>query len=278
MKNKLFILLQYCLPQHTLSRFIGKIAEWHAPTWLLQPLLRWFVKKQSVDMSIALKPELQDYPSFNAFFIRKLKAEARPIANDVVSPADGSISQISSIKNDQIFQAKGINYSLHQLLAKQDDIAEHFIDGQFSTIYLSPRDYHRVHMPCDGQLLTSTYVPGKLFSVNPTTVNAIDGVFARNERLINIFNTDKGKVAVILVGAMLVAGIQTSFQGKITPTPLKTTQTWHYEQENIYFKRGEELGYFNFGSTVILLFEKNTLQWRSDLKESSALLMGETLV
>ena len=133
-------------------------------------------------------------------------------------------------------------------------------------------------MPCDGQLLTSTYVPGKLFSVNPTTVNAIDGVFARNERLINIFDTDKGKVAVILVGAMLVAGIQTSFQGKITPTPLNTTQTWHHEQENIHFKRGEELGYFNFGSTVILLFEKNTLQWRSDLTQDSPLLMGETLV
>jgi phosphatidylserine decarboxylase len=277
MKTRLFILLQYLLPQHRLSRLAGFLANWQAPTWLLQAMLRKFVAKYQVDLSQALNPDLADYKSFNQFFTRKLLPEARPIGEGVCSPADGTISQIGKIQQQQLLQAKGKHYSLAQLLANESSLIETFSSGDLATIYLSPRDYHRVHMPYTGKLVESIYVPGKLFSVNPTTVNNVDSVFARNERLINIFETDKGKMAVILVGALLVAGINTVWQGQITPNKFHQVQHWNYQQQDITLAKGDELGYFNFGSTVILLFEANKIAWLNNLVSEHTLQMGETI-
>lgn len=277
MKSKLFILLQHLLPQHLLSRLCGIIADWHAPKWLLQPLLRWFVAKYQIDMQQAELIDLESYASFNQFFTRKLAKASRAIGDKVISPADGTISEFGDIKQVQLIQAKGIEYCLINLLANKNKWIAKFTNGSFITIYLSPRDYHRVHMPYSGKLLQSMYVPGKLFSVNPTTVNNVAGVFARNERLISIFQTDKGYMAVILVGAMLVAGIQTSWQGKITPNSFNNVQTWDYQQQNITLNKGDELGYFNFGSTVIVLFSPQQLTWHDAISAGDHIAMGENI-
>lgn len=277
MKARFFITLQYILPQHLLSRLAGKLASWQAPSWFLLPLLRHFVKKYHIDMQQAQLSKLEDYKSFNAFFTRKLSATARPIANGIVSPADGTISQIGAIKQQEILQAKNTHYTLHQLLANEQSLVNTFSNGQFATVYLSPRDYHRVHMPYDGTLIESIYVPGKLFSVNPTTVNNVHGVFARNERLITVFDTDKGKMAVILVGAMLVAGINTVWQGQITPNKFHHAQHWNHQKQQLSLHKGDELGYFNFGSTVIMLFEQQQIDWLNHLQAEQPLQMGETI-
>lgn len=277
MKNSLFILLQKILPQHLLSRLGGKLADWQPPTWFLLPVLRWFVRRYQVDMSLAEHPELTAYKSFNQFFIRHLKTDVRPIANGLVSPADGTISELGAIDAQSIIQAKNIDYTLAQLLAGETTWQETFANGKFATIYLSPRDYHRVHMPYTGKLLQSIYVPGDLFSVNPITVNNVHGVFARNERLINIFQTDQGPMAVILVGAMLVAGMATTWQGKVVPNRFDQVQHWNYQEQNIQLKKGEELGYFNFGSTVILLFPQERMQWHEALQAGATVQMGQHL-
>lgn len=277
MKTTLFIVLQRLLPQHFLSRLTGKLASWHAPRWFLMPLLKWFVKKYHVDMRQAEQPALNHYASFNQFFTRKLTADARPLGAGICSPADGTISELGLIHHQRILQAKSIHYSLQQLLAGDAELTQAFTDGAFATIYLSPRDYHRVHMPLAGRLIQSIYVPGKLFSVNPTTVNNINGVFARNERLINIFETDKGKMAVILVGAMLVAGINTAWQGKVAPNQQRHVQRWDYQQQDIFIEQGAELGYFSFGSTAIVLFEKDQATWHGALHAGTTLNMGESI-
>lgn len=277
MKTWLFILLQRILPQHFLSRLVGKLASWHAPRWFLQPLLAGFVKKYQVEMQLAAHPDLNHYHSFNQFFIRQLKENARPIGDGVVSPADGTVSEIGVIAEQQLLQAKGKHYSLQQLLAGDSNLSHHFTNGNFATIYLSPRDYHRVHMPVAGQLIESIYVPGTLFSVNPTTVNHIDGVFARNERLINLFQTEHGPMAVILVGAMLVAGMHTVWQGKITPNNFHQIQHWQYQAQDIHLAKGAELGYFNFGSTAIVLFGKDKIKWCNNLQTGSTVKMGENI-
>jgi phosphatidylserine decarboxylase len=275
MKKSLFILLQKILPQHLLSRLGGKLADWQPPAWFLLPVLRWFVRRYQVDMSLAAQPELTAYQSFNQFFIRRLKADVRPIATGLVSPADGTISELGDIHTQSILQAKNIDYSLAQLLAGETALQDTFANGKFATIYLSPRDYHRVHMPYSGKLLQSIYVPGDLFSVNPTTVNNVQGVFARNERLINIFETDQGPMAVILVGAMLVAGMVTTWQGKVVPNRFDQVQHWNYQEQNIHLAKGDELGYFNFGSTVILLFPQDIMQWQNALQAGTSLQMGQ---
>ena len=279
MKSLLFISLQYLLPQHLLSRMVGKLAAWHAPKWLKNSLIRWFIRKHQIDLNIAVKTEINAYPSFNAFFTRQLKPQQRTIDpnNVIISPADGCISQIGKLTATKILQAKKKYYSIGQLLAGNDVLTATFQNGCFATIYLSPRDYHRVHMPYTGKLIQSIYVPGKLFSVNPVTVAHIDDVFARNERLINIFETDNGPMAVILVGAMLVAGIHTTWQGKITPNHNTQLQTWCYANKNITLQKGEELGYFNFGSTVILLFPENKVEWCSSFATPRSIKVGEAI-
>ncbi|MBO6753390.1 MULTISPECIES: archaetidylserine decarboxylase [Spongiibacter] len=271
-----FIILQYLLPQHLLSRLVGKLAECRLP-WLKNLLIRRFITQYKVDMSEAVDSAPEAYANFNAFFTRALKDGARPIADaPVVCPADGAISQLGEINRGRIFQAKGQDYSLQTLLGDDKALTAEFDGGSFATIYLSPRDYHRVHMPVDGTLRSMTYVPGKLFSVNTTTAENVRSLFARNERAICVFDTEFGPMAMILVGAMIVAGIETVWDGQVAPPPRQLT-TRSYPQEAPTLKKGEEMGRFKLGSTVILLFGKDKIDWLDKFEALTPTRLGEAL-
>lgn len=273
--DKLFCLLQKVLPQHQLSRLIGKLAEAKTP-WLKNLLIKQAIRTYKIDLSIAEREHAEQYSTFNDFFTRSLKPAARPISYQddiVVSPADGVLSQFGPIHNDQFIQAKGQSYTTSRLLGNDDTLATEFSDGSFATIYLSPSDYHRVHMPWEGKLLETRYIPGKLFSVNQATANGIPELFARNERLICIFETSRGKMAVILVGAMLVAGIETSWQRYYPPA---TQTSIKFSTQAIRLKRADELGRFKFGSTVVLLFNES-LDFDKKLTCGDKILMGAGL-
>jgi phosphatidylserine decarboxylase len=277
-KDDLFIAFQHLMPQHLLSRSVGFLANCETEG-VKNFLIKNFIRHYHVDMAEAAKADYTQYQNFNAFFTRELKENARQIAegNCVISPADGAISQIGSIKSGRIFQAKGQDYSALELLAGRENLAQQFHDGFFATIYLSPKDYHRVHAPISGALSEMIYVPGKLFSVNGTTANHVPRLFARNERLVCIFETEIGKVAVILVGAMIVAGIETVWAGQIAP-PLKTPVHLHqHNAQTVTLTKGDELGRFKLGSTVILLFEKDRVCAGNHLKAGSPLRMGDRL-
>lgn len=278
MLKKLFIILQYLVPQHTLSRLLGWLANcrWR---WFKNIWIKWFVHHYQVDLSIAAKPHITDYASFNEFFVRKLQDTARPIAtaaNAIICPADSTISQIGSIDADTIIQAKNFNYSLSALLGGKK-YEQDFSNGNFITLYLAPKDYHRVHMPVTGKLLEMFYVPGKLFSVNPTTTAHIPNLFAKNERVICVFATDIGKMAVIMVGAMIVASVHVAWAGQIMPNKSETIQTWNYADAPVVLERGAELGYFALGSTVIVLFESNKMQWETQLSANNSVQFGQAL-
>jgi len=280
MKERLFLVLQYIIPQHLLSRLAGKICDLKKPVKFKNWLINLAIRHYKIDMSIAQSTNLNDYPRFNDFFTRYLKPDARPIAqgeNIIVSPCDGAISQIDRINDTLLIQAKGINYNLWRLLGGDSEAVNDFKNGLFTTIYLSPRDYHRVHMPIAGKLEKAIYVPGHLFSVNPLTVDNVPDLFARNERLICVFDTVLGKMALIFVGATLVAGIHTVFQGAITPNKSRTIQSWDYLDKNINFDKGQELGHFQFGSTVILLFPEDTIEWSTHLHEASTVQLGQMI-
>ncbi len=271
-----FIILQYLLPQHLLSRLVGKLAECRLP-WLKNLLIRRFITQYKVDMSEAVDSAPEAYANFNAFFTRALKDGARPIDDaPVVCPADGAISQLGEINRGRIFQAKGQDYSLQTLLGDDKALTAEFDGGSFATIYLSPRDYHRVHMPVDGTLRSMTYVPGKLFSVNTTTAENVRSLFARNERAICVFDTEFGPMAMILVGAMIVAGIETVWDGQVAPPPRQLT-TRSYPQEAPTLKKGEEMGRFKLGSTVILLFGKDKIDWLDKFEALTPTRLGEAL-
>lgn len=244
----------YTLPQHMISRAVFWASRQKSS--LKNPIGRWFIKKFDVDMSQAKLPNIEQYASFNDFFTRELKDDARKIAtasDALACPADGTISQLGTILHNKIYQAKGHEFTLQQLLGKQERLAQKFIDGKFATIYLSPADYHRVHMPIDGKLVSMTYIPGRLFSVAEHTVRTIKGIFAKNERLVCTFETAAGPVAVILVGAINVAAIETVWDGLITPTKERRIKTSHYKNRDVNLNKGAEMGRFNMGSTVILL-------------------------
>ena len=278
--DALFILLQHLLPQHLLSRLTGWLAENRTP-WLKNFLIERFAAHFEVDMTEAADPELANYCNFNAFFTRALREGARPIAADsgsIVSPADGAISQLGSIEQGRIFQAKGLDYSVDELLGGDQSRAGAFHRGSFATIYLSPRDYHRVHMPIAGELNAQTYVPGELFSVNQTTAAKVPRLFARNERLICYFDTAAGPVAVVLVGAMIVAGIETVWCGRVAP-PSRQPRTVDYRRPPAALRlaKGEEMGRFKLGSTVILLFPEAAIEWQPSLAVNHALTLGQTI-
>ena len=273
------VLPLYLLPQHTLSRLTYRITrcEW-APlkNFLIRSFIAWF----RVDMTQAKQPEPGAYKHFNDFFTRELKPGIRPLPSDsetIVCPVDGSISQIGKITGGEIFQAKGRAFSLDALLANDEAMATAFQDGHFATLYLSPRDYHRIHMPLDGKLIRITYVPGKLFAVNSHTVRVVNRLFARNERVVCYFETTIGPMAMILVGAINVGSMETVWAGEITPTQNRTITITDYDKQNIQLKRGEEMGRFNMGSTVILLFAKNSMQWQAQLKAEQLITMGMSL-
>lgn len=280
MKEFLFISLQYCVPQHLLSRLVGKLAASEWPP-LKNLFITKFITQYQVNMQEAAEPIPENYPSFNDFFTRALKDGARPIDtedNSIICPADGVISQLGNIKNGRIFQAKGQNYSLLELLGGDNKTAEAFTDGKFATIYLSPKDYHRVHIPLAGTLRSMSYVPGDLFSVNNTTAENVPRLFARNERAVCIFETDNGPMAVILVGAMIVAGIETPWAGQVAPLKNTITKTDYQKQaEAIHLNKGDEMGRFKLGSTAIVLFPKDTIEWEQNYQAGSPTVMGQAL-
>ncbi|MFK7865716.1 MAG: archaetidylserine decarboxylase [Pseudohongiellaceae bacterium] len=271
-----FIAFQYLAPQHLLSRLVGLFAK---SRLFKKPFIGWFKNRYKVDLSEALIEDPYAYENFNAFFTRELKPDARPISKElaaVVSPADGAISQVGDIQDDLLLQAKGKQFSISSLLACDQETAAKFAGGRFVTVYLSPRDYHRVHMPLAGKLKKMTYVPGKLFSVNQQTAESVDNLFAVNERLVCYFDTEIGPVAVVLVGAMIVAGIETVWPGPGAPNKSNVSITTE-NYSDIDLERGEEMGRFNLGSTAIVLFPKDTVQFDSELQAGSTIRMGEKI-
>ena len=277
--DTIFIFFQHLVPQHLLSRCTGWLAELRQPVWLKDWVIRQFIRPFDVDMVEAQEPDPRRYGNFNEFFTRALREGARPIQDaDVVCPADGAISQMGSIQENLLFQAKGRYFTIEELLGDDQERAAWFNDGQFATIYLSPRDYHRVHMPVAGRLTATTYIPGKLFSVNGTTADNVDRLFARNERLVCYFQTSAGPMVMILVGAMVVAGIETVWSGQVAPPP-KTPTGVDYTKlpEPVELAKGEEMGRFKLGSTVILLFPKGALSWDSHYAAGVSTRLGESL-
>lgn len=277
MLDKLFVFIQYCLPQHILSRLAGLLADSEIP-WLKKTLITLFSKHFTINIAEAVPADYDKYNSFNAFFTRPLTPGARPIdptINSIISPADGAVSEIGYLKNDRIIQAKNHDYSLLALLGGDQYLSELFYGGAFATVYLSPKDYHRVHMPFAGQLQKTHYVPGKLFSVNQVTANNVPGLFANNERLICYFITEHGPMVVILVGAMIVAGIETTWSGQVTPRS-KRVNTVDFTRK-VSLLKGDEIGRFKLGSTAIVLFPAETAIWNKDLVNGSAVKMGQAL-
>ena len=281
MKDRLFILSQYLLPHHLLSRLAGCIAECRLP-WFKNAFTGWFAHRYQVDMREAQVEDLTAYEHFNAFFTRALKDGARPLADPadaVLCPADGAISQMGPIEHGRLFQAKGHDFSLTALLGGDAERAAPFMGGQFATVYLSPRDYHRVHMPLAGTLREMVYIPGRLFSVNQTTAENVPGLFARNERVACLFDTERGPMAVVLVGAMIVASIETVWAGLVTP-PRRELKTQRYDaaaRAPITLDKGAEMGRFKLGSTAIVLFGPEQVQWSSELTAGSSVRMGQQL-
>ncbi|ENU99922.1 MULTISPECIES: archaetidylserine decarboxylase [Acinetobacter] len=273
LKQQLFIQAQKVVPQHRLSRVVGKIAASENPI-VKTAVIAAFKTKYGIDMSIAEQTNALKFKSFNDFFTRGLRTGVRAVDADstaIVSPADGAISQLGKIENGNVFQAKGQKFTVENLIA-DPQLAEPFKNGEFATVYLSPRDYHRVHMPFAGTLTETLYVPGELFSVNQTTAENIPGLFARNERMVCLFDTELGRMAVVLVGAMIVAGIETVATGKVKPSG-----RIELNQHNLFLAKGAELGRFYLGSTAVILFEENKMQWDEKFKANSTVLMGEAL-
>ena len=270
--------LQHVYPQHLLSSIMFKItrSQWSA---FKDRFIRWFIRRYGIDMTLAVQPDPSSYPDFNSFFTRALREDVRPIASDpgdIVSPADGVISQLGEIVGGRLVQAKSRWYTVADLLQGDAEQASRYDGGSFVTVYLSPRDYHRVHMPCDGVLRKMTYVPGRLFSVNQTTTRVLPELFSRNERIIAHFDTSLGPLAIIMVGAIFVGSMETVWHGLLTPPHGQKHHSWTYPPDN-HLGRGEEMGRFNMGSTVIVLLPPQAATWRADLESGSTVRMGQGL-
>jgi len=259
------IFLQYIAPKQLMTALAGKLANKKLGALTTQ-FIAWFVKRYQVNMAEAKNPDIASYATFNDFFTRPLKAGARPIAKaDFICPVDGAISQLGKIEKDQIFQAKGHSYSTLALVGGNEALADEFENGQFACLYLSPKDYHRIHMPCDGRLVSMTYVPGDLFSVNPTTAANVPNLFARNERVVCEFISENhGTFVMVLVGATIVGSMGTTWHGIVNPPRSKNVRQWQYDDQSISLKQGEEMGRFLLGSTVVMLFEKSALTFNAD--------------
>jgi len=275
--DRLAVLPQYLIPKQALTVLAGKLASAEAGS-LTTSVIRWFVGRYNVNMNEAANPDIASYKSFNEFFTRPLKADARPAANaDFLCPVDGAISQFGPIARDQIFQAKGHSYSTTALVGGDRDLAAQFENGSFATLYLSPRDYHRIHMPCDGKLTRMTYVPGALFSVNPTTARGVPGLFARNERVVCVFETATGPFVLTLVGATIVGSMATVWHGVVNPPRPGVVREWRYDEQNVVLKKGDEMGRFLLGSTVVMLFPKDTLAFNPEWTPTRPIRMGEAM-
>lgn len=276
--DSLFVGMQYVMPKKLLSRMTGKLASKDLGSLRLS-IIKAFIKKYKVDMSEALIEDPEGYPTFNDFFTRALKPNARPIAegDDVlVMPVDGKVSELGPIQEGRIIQAKGFDYSANTLLGGERAVSDVFKGGSFATIYLSPSDYHRIHIPCDAVLESMTFIPGDLFSVNPTTANAVPNLFARNERVSCIFKTPFGKMALVMVGATIVASIETVWSGIVAPSGNNIFKT-DYSDSEISFKKGDEIGRFRLGSTVVLCFEKDAIAFNENMQPGTKTRLGEPM-
>ncbi|MDR6215174.1 archaetidylserine decarboxylase [Paracidovorax wautersii] len=277
MSDRLAVLPQYLLPKQALTALAGRFASARAGR-LTTAAIRRFVARYRVDMGEAADPDIGSYATFNDFFTRALRPGARPLADAaVVCPVDGAVSQLGPIERDQIFQAKGHRYSTTALLGGDAALAAQFENGSFATIYLSPRDYHRIHMPCDGRLTRMVHVPGDLFSVNPLTARGVPGLFARNERVVCMFDTPMGPMALVLVGATIVGSMATVWHGQVNPPRTGTLRSWDYSGQDITLRQGEEMGRFLLGSTVVLLFPEGAVQFQADWDAARAVRLGEAM-
>jgi phosphatidylserine decarboxylase len=275
--DTLAVLPQYLIPKQALTALAGKFASARAGH-TTTAVIRWFVKRYNVNMAEAANPDIASYASFNEFFTRPLKPGARPMAKTAwVCPVDGAISQFGAIERDQIFQAKGHSYSTTALVGGDATLAAQFQDGHFATIYLSPRDYHRIHMPCNGVLRRMIYVPGDLFSVNPTTARGVPGLFARNERVVCVFDTAHGPMVLTLVGATIVGSMATVWHGQVNPP--RPGHLWEktYESGAVKVRQGEEMGRFMLGSTVVLLFPKSAMAFNADWQPAAPVKLGQAM-
>ncbi len=279
---KISIILQYPLPKQALTVLAGKLAQKKCGS-LTTAVIGWFVRRYQVNMAEAANADIASYASFNEFFTRPLKDNARPLAKaEFICPVDGAISQFGAIEKDQIFQAKGHSYSTLAMLAGQKNLAKKIENGSFACLYLSPKDYHRIHMPCTGTLKSMTYVPGDLFSVNPSTAANVPNLFARNERVVCEFESKKhGTFVMVLVGATIVGSMATVWHDApnqtVNPPRTKKIRTWSYADKNIVLKQGEEMGHFLLGSTVVMLFEKGALQFNADWQPARTVSLGEMM-
>lgn len=281
--DKLKIQAQHITPKHALSRLVGSFAAARAG-WFTQLFIRWFIKQYKIDMSEAIHEDPRAYKTFNEFFTRYLKPELRPLLADkpelFAHPVDGAVSQLGDIEDGRIFQAKGHDYSLVELLGGDPRDAHPFKNGDFATIYLAPKDYHRIHMPCDGVLRKMIYVPGDLYSVNPLTVANVPNLFARNERVVAIFDGDFGKFALVLVGATIVASIGTVWSDTVTPPRGAKVHSWDYPASGdnaIVLKKGDEMGHFKLGSTIVMAFPEDVIDFADDLEPGTVTRMGAVL-
>ncbi len=269
--------MQYVLPKKLLTQGAGMLANVRGGA-ATTAFIRWFVGRYGVNMAEAANPDIAAYATFNEFFSRPLKRGARPLAKaDLISPVDGAISQFGPVKKDQVFQAKGHSYSTTALVGGDAQLAAQFEDGHFATLYLSPKDYHRIHMPCDGRLTRMIYVPGDLFSVNPATARGVPGLFARNERVVCVFEGKDGPFVLVLVGATIVGSMATVWHGVVNPPRSAKVREWHYTDKKLSYRKGDEMGRFLLGSTVVMLFPKGPLSFNSEWAEARPIRMGEVM-
>lgn len=278
-KEALTTLPQYVLPHHALSGLMSRLTHCENKTWK-NLFIKQIIRHYGVNMDEALDPDINAYLSFNHFFTRELKPGVRPLTiekNAIACPADGAVSQAGNITGGDIFQAKGKSYTTIDLLGGSTERAAPFENGLFTTIYLSPKDYHRLHMPLTGTLREMVHIPGRLFSVNTATTNSVPGLFARNERVAAIFDTDAGPMALVLVGAIFVSSVETVWHGVVTPPTNSSVQTWRYENNAPKLNIGEEMGRFNMGSTIIVLFGKDKAQWVDGFKAEKRVKLGELI-
>jgi len=277
MSDRLAVLAQYLLPKQALTAVAGRIASARGGA-LTTALITWFVRRYGVNMAEAANPAPGSYTTFNDFFTRALQDQARPLADAaLICPVDGAISQFGRIDGQQIFQAKGHHYSSTALVGGDGALAAQFDNGSFATLYLSPKDYHRIHMPCDGRLLRMIYVPGDLFSVNPATARHVPGLFARNERVVCVFESAHGPFALVLVGATIVGSMATVWHGVVNARRTGRRSEWSYADQNVNLRQGQEMGRFLLGSTVVLLFAQGALRFNPAWVSGRGIRLGEEM-
>ena len=277
LSERLAVASQYLLPKQLLTQAMGALAGARGGS-STTAVIRWFIGRYGVNMAEAANPDPAAYPTFNEFFTRALRDGARPLAQaDLLCPVDGAISQFGAIDGERIFQAKGHDYTATALVGGDSALAAHFHGGHFATLYLSPKDYHRIHMPCDGTLLRMIHVPGALFSVNPTTARGVPGLFARNERVVCVFDGSAGPWVLVLVGATIVGSMATAWHGVVNPPRPGAVRDWRYEPGQVVLRQGQEMGRFLLGSTVVLLFPRGPLTFNPAWAPGAAIRMGQPM-